>query len=49
METWFLLGCGFGAGLLIALAGIWNLRQQAVAPEQEDVADADKACASRLP
>ncbi|MBY8604901.1 MAG: hypothetical protein IOC39_05385 [Burkholderia sp.] len=26
METYVLLGCGFGLGLLIAIWGIWSLR-----------------------
>ncbi|QVN22853.1 hypothetical protein [Burkholderia pyrrocinia] len=26
METYVLLGCGFGLGLLIAVWGIWSLR-----------------------
>jgi hypothetical protein len=27
MDTYILLGCGFGFGLLIAIWGIWSLRQ----------------------
>lgn len=27
MDTYILSGCGFGLGLLIAIWGIWNLRQ----------------------
>ncbi|VWB19746.1 hypothetical protein BLA6993_00764 [Burkholderia lata] len=26
METYVLLGCGFGLGLLIAIWGIWQLK-----------------------
>ncbi len=26
MDTYILLGCGFGVALLIAIWGIWNLR-----------------------
>jgi len=26
METYVLLGCGFGLGLLIAVWGIWQLK-----------------------
>ncbi len=26
MDTWVLLGCGFGLGLLIAIWGIWSLK-----------------------
>ncbi|KVH48590.1 hypothetical protein WL93_15515 [Burkholderia diffusa] len=26
MDTYVLLGCGFGLGLLIAIWGIWSLR-----------------------
>jgi len=26
METYVLLGCGLGVGLLIAIWGIWSLR-----------------------
>jgi hypothetical protein len=26
MDTYILLGCGFGLALLIAMWGIWNLR-----------------------
>ncbi|RKE25224.1 hypothetical protein B0G76_6748 [Paraburkholderia sp. BL23I1N1] len=43
MDTYVLLGCGFGLALLIAIWGIWNLRQS---PEQEvderDAKDADR-------
>lgn len=39
MTTWLLLGGGFGAGLLIAIWGIWNLREPAAPADQEDVAD----------
>ena len=27
MDTYILLGIGFGLGLLIAIRGIWNLRE----------------------
>jgi hypothetical protein len=27
MDTYIVLGCGFGMGLLIAIWGLWNLRQ----------------------
>jgi hypothetical protein len=29
MDTYMLLGTGFGLGLLIAIWGIWNLRDSA--------------------
>jgi hypothetical protein len=30
MDTYVLLGIGFGLGLLIAIWGIWNLRDSAL-------------------
>ncbi|TDN62143.1 hypothetical protein [Paraburkholderia sp. BL10I2N1] len=42
MDTYILLGCGFGLGLLIAIWGIWNLRQPPERGVDERVAeDAD--------
>lgn len=35
MDTYVMLGCGFGLGLLIAMWGMWNLRQRSRPVSQE--------------